>query len=65
MKNNQINLKDFTDIEELSFEEIQTIDGGGFWYDFFFVIGATGKAILTFSKDAVAYQHSLPANLKK
>jgi len=62
---NQINLRNFTDVEELSFEEIQTIDGGGFWYDFFFTIGATGKAIWTFSKDAVEYQHSLPANLKK
>lgn len=62
---NQINLKDFAGIEELSFNEILTIDGGGFWYDFFYVVGATGKAIWTFSKDAVEYQHSLPPNLKK
>jgi hypothetical protein len=65
MKNNQINLKDFTGIEELSIEEIQIIDGGSFWYDVFYVVGVTTKAIWTFSKDAVAYQHSLPANLKK
>jgi hypothetical protein len=63
--NNQINLKKITGIEELSIEETQAIDGGGFWYDFFYTIGATGKAIWTFSKDAIEYQHSLPANLKK
>ncbi|WP_026764016.1 hypothetical protein [Sediminibacterium salmoneum] len=63
--NKKLNLNEFSGITEMSFEEIQTIDGGGFWYDFFYVVGATGKAIWTFSKDAVEYQHSLPANLKK
>jgi hypothetical protein len=44
---------------------LHLIDGGGFWYDISYVIAATGKAFMTFAKDAVAYQHSLPPNLKK
>jgi hypothetical protein len=52
-------------LSELSFDQAQSIDGGSFWYDAAYLIGATAKVIWTFSKDAVEYQHSLPANLKK
>lgn len=65
MKTNQINLRNFNGTEELSFEEIQTIDGGGFWYDISYVTAVGLKLIYTFAKDAVEYQHSLPPNLKK
>lgn len=65
MKNNQMNLRNFTGIEELSLEEIKTIEGGGFWYDISYITAVGLKLIYTFAKDAVEYQRSLPPNLKK
>lgn len=52
-------------LNELSSEQMLTIEGGGFWGDMFFIVGATAHSIWQFSKQAMEYQHSLPANLKK
>lgn len=65
MKNNQINLANFKGLDSLTNEQLLTIEGGGFWYDISYVSAVTLKVIFTFAKDAVEYQHSLPANLKK
>lgn len=65
MKNNQINLENFKGLNSLTEEQLLTIDGGGFWYDISYFSAVTMKVIFTFAKDAVEYQHSLPANLKK
>lgn len=65
MKQTTIDLSRFDGIYELSFDQLQSIEGGSFWYDVSYLIGATAKAIYTFSTEAMEYQHSLPANLKK
>jgi hypothetical protein len=52
-------------LSELSSEQMLTIEGGGFWEDFAYLLGATAHSIWQFSKQASEYQHSLPANLKK
>jgi len=65
MKKNQIKLEGFEGLNSLTPEQLLNIDGGGFWYDISYVTAVTMKVIFTFAKDAVEYQHSLPANLKK
>jgi len=58
-------LLNYEDLSGLSSEQMLTIEGGGFWGDLAFVLGATAHSIWQFSKQASEYQHSLPANLKK
>ncbi len=53
------------DMHQLNPDELLSINGGGFWKDLFYTIGATAKSIWTFSKTASEFQHSLPPNLKK
>lgn len=65
MKQTTIDLSKFNGLNELSFEQLNAIEGGSFWYDAAYLIGTTAKVIWTFAQDAIEYQHSLPANLKK
>ena len=66
MKNQTIDLSSFKGLQELSISQMQTIDGGGeFWDIVSYAAGVTAKVIYTFAKDAVTYQQSLPPNLKK
>lgn len=65
MKTKNLDLKNFDGLNELSIDQLHLIDGGGFWYDISYVTAVAGKLILSFAKDAVEYQHSLPPNLKK
>lgn len=66
MKNQTIDLSNFRGLQELSFDQMQSIDGGGeFWDNVAYAAGVTAKVIYTFAKDAITYQHSLPPNLKK
>lgn len=65
MTKTTIDLSRFDGLKELSLDQLQSIEGGSFWYDAAYFIGATAKAIWTFTQDAVEYQSSLPANLKK
>ncbi len=58
-------LSKYEGLSELSFDQALIVEGGSFWYDAAYLIGATAHAIWEFSKQAVEYQHSLPANLKK
>lgn len=60
-----IDLLKYEGFSELSSEQTLTIEGGGFWRDVAYLIGATTHSIWQFSKQAMEYQHSLPANLKK
>ncbi len=60
-----IDLLKYEGLSELSSEQMLTIEGGGFWGDLSYIVGATLHSILQFSKQAMEYQHSLPANLKK
>ena len=53
------------DFEVLSFDEIVQIEGGSFWGDTAYVVGATLACIWEFSRSAAEYQQSLPPNLKK
>ncbi|OYZ00918.1 MAG: hypothetical protein B7Y37_08435 [Sphingobacteriia bacterium 28-36-52] len=66
MKNQTIDLSTFKGLQELSFDQMKSIDGGGeFWDIVSYAAGVTAKVIYTFAKDAITYQHSLPPNLKK
>ena len=65
MKQKVFNLSDFQGFNELTVEQIMTIEGGSFWYDAAFAIGATAHAIWVFAQSAAEYQQSLPPNLKK
>ncbi len=65
MKTKNLDLNNFKGLTEMTNDQMQLIDGGGFWYDISYVTAVTAKLILTFAKDAVEYQHSLPPNLKK
>lgn len=60
-----MNLLKYEGLSELSSEQTLAIEGGGFWGDMAYILGATAHSIWQFSKQAVQYQHSLPANLKK
>lgn len=55
--------------EPLGSEELVNIEGGtdgrSFWGDAVYLVAATARCIYEFTKTAVEYQHSLPANLKK
>ncbi|MBR2649421.1 MAG: ComC/BlpC family leader-containing pheromone/bacteriocin [Sediminibacterium sp.] len=65
MKTNHNN-QEFNQFQQLSNEELLTINGGsGFWEDVAYITGRTLRCIWEFSKTASEYQHSLPANLKK
>jgi bacteriocin-like protein len=55
----------FESFTELTNAELITIEGGGFWGQFFYLIGATAKSIWVFSKTAAEFQTSLPPSLKK
>jgi hypothetical protein len=52
-------------ITPLSPDELRDISGGGFWSDFFYATKEITKGIFEFGKLAVAFQQTLPANLKK
>ncbi len=66
MKNQTIDLSNFKGLQDLSIDQMQSIDGGGeFWDIISFTAGVTAKVIYTFAKDAITYQQSLPPNLKK
>lgn len=60
-----ISLLKYEGFSEISSDQMLTIEGGGFWGDLSYLIAATTHAIWKFSKEAMEYQHSLPANLKK
>ena len=66
MKNQTIDLSNFKGLQDLSIDQMQTIEGGGeFWDIVSYAAGVTAKVIYTFAKDAITYQQSLPPNLKK
>jgi hypothetical protein len=66
MKNQTIDLSNYKGLQELNVNQMQSIDGGGeFWDNISYAIGVTAKVIYTFAKDAIKYQQSLPPNLKK
>ncbi|HQS25390.1 MAG: hypothetical protein B7Y11_12760 [Sphingobacteriia bacterium 24-36-13] len=66
MKNQTIDLSAFKGLQALSIDQMQSIEGGGeFWDIVSYAAGVTAKVIYTFAKDAVTYQQSLPPNLKK
>lgn len=66
MKKNLNDLSNFKGLQELTIDQMQSIEGGGeFWDIVSYAAGVTAKVIYTFAKDAVAYQQSLPPNLKK
>lgn len=66
MKNQTIDLSNFKGLQDLSIDQMQSIEGGGeFWDIISFTAGVTAKVIYTFAKDAITYQQSLPPNLKK
>lgn len=65
MKNNHQKSINSLKLQELTFEEMNVIDGGGFWDDVFYTLGATARCIYEFSKTAGEYQSSLPHYLKK
>ncbi|MEN9299207.1 MAG: hypothetical protein RLZZ429_1520 [Bacteroidota bacterium] len=54
-----------TEVQELSLDEMNQIEGGNFVWDFFYVAGATLRCIREFTKAAAEYQSSLPHYLKK
>lgn len=60
-----IDLLKYEGLSEISSSQMLTIEGGGFWGDLAYLIGATTHSIWQFSKQTTEYQHSLPANLKK
>lgn len=66
MKNQTIDLSAFKGLQALSIDQMQSIDGGGEFWDYVsYAAGVAAKVIYTFAKDAVTYQQSLPPNLKK
>lgn len=65
MKTTSLNIAKFGGLSELSLSQQELINGGSIYEDGAFILGKTLKIIWIFAKDAVAYQHSLPANLKK
>lgn len=73
MKKNKIAVEAFNNSVSLTYSEMMFINGGtdsvhaetSFHYDIPFLIARTLRCIWEFSKGAVQYQHSLPANLKK
>jgi hypothetical protein len=67
MKKQPLKIANFQSLglEELSQQEQISIEGGGFFKDLFYAVGATAKSLYVFTTTAVEYQHSLPANLKK
>jgi hypothetical protein len=52
-------------VVDLSPEDIESINGGGFWGRLGEVIGITAKCLYMFGQAGGEYQASLPANLKK
>ncbi|HQS36328.1 MAG TPA: hypothetical protein PLC18_13010, partial [Sediminibacterium sp.] len=63
MKNQTIDLSAFKGLQALSIDQMQSIEGGGeFWDIVSYAAGVTAKVIYTFAKDAVTYQQSLPPN---
>ena len=68
---NKLAYESFDSRLALSEEELILINGGeitrdsSIFEDFAFVFARTVRCIWEFSKGAVQYQHSLPANLKK
>ena len=52
-------------LQPLSAEEMQLVNGGSFWGDLAYTIGVTLKSYVVFCSTASSYQASLPANLKK
>lgn len=66
MKKNLNDLSNFKGLQELTIDQLHSIEGGGeFWDIVSYAAGVTAKVIYTFAKDAVTYQQSLPPNLKK
>lgn len=65
MKKNLIAFESFN-AQSMSAEEIMMTNGGTTaWEPISYLVGATLKCIWIFANDAVEYQQSLPANLKK
>ena len=54
-----------TELTNLTQEELEKIAGGSIWGDLAYLAGATLKCIHYFCTEAVKYQSTLPANLKK
>ncbi|MDP1845003.1 MAG: hypothetical protein Q8K64_16430 [Sediminibacterium sp.] len=66
MKKNIIAFEAIEFAGTLSNEEMISINGGSnAWEDLAYIAGRTIRCIWEFSKGAIEYQHSLPANLKK
>lgn len=64
MKKNNLSLLS-KEVQELSLEEMNQIEGGNLVWDAFYVFGATLRCIREFTKAAAEYQASLPSSLKK
>lgn len=65
MKNSNQSAMYSFECQSLSIQELTAIDGGGFWGELFYTIGATFRCIREFGKIAAEYQASLPPSLKK
>jgi len=58
-------------VKSLIQDELVMINGGemtrdtSFAYDFFYIVGLTGRSLYQFVIDAASFQSSLPPNLKK
>ncbi len=63
MKN--LTLTSFDSLVALNQQELISLEGGTFWDDIAYVLGATAKCIYVFAKTASEFQSSLPPSLKK
>jgi hypothetical protein len=60
----KIDLSKYEGVTELSFEKTHSIDGGSFWYDAAYLIGAAAKGLYAISLGAKDY-YNLPPEMKK
>lgn len=65
MKKNCLTIGSIDSLVSLNQNELISIEGGSFWEDAAYLIGATAKCIWVFAKTASEFQSSLPPNLKK
>ena len=65
MQNNFLTTESIDSLVALNQHELLSLEGGSFWHDAAYLLGATAKCIWVFAKTAGEFQSSLPANLKK
>lgn len=65
VKRKQCNLSSIDGLQELDRDEMSAIDGGGFWDSLYHVMDVTVTYFKEFTRQASAFQASLPPSLKK